>query len=159
VTDLMIHDLDIVRTIVGCAVVDVSATARLIRSSSADLACALLTFENGATANVTASRVGQQKVRELRITQAESFVNVDLIRMDVTVNRVEHSEFLSDSGARYRQTGMVEIPFLEHRGEPLALEQAEFVRAVTTRSSPRVTGHDGLEALRLVQRVLAAAAQ
>jgi predicted dehydrogenase len=157
VTDLMIHDLDIVRSLVGSPIVDVSATTRVVRSPSADLACALLTFENGITANITASRIGQQKVRELRITQADSFVNVDLVRMDVTINRVEHSEFLSDSGARYRQTGVIEIPFLENRGEPLALEQAEFFRAVATRTRPRVTGEDGLEAIRLVHRVLAAA--
>lgn len=157
VTDLMIHDLDIVCSLVDSPIVDVSATTRIVRSASADLACALLTFENGVTANVTASRIAQQKVRELRITQSDSFVNVDLVRMDVTINRVEHSEFLSDSGARYRQTGVVEIPFLEHRGEPLALEQAEFFRAVATRTRPRVTGEDGLEAIRLVHRVLAVA--
>ncbi len=159
VTDLMIHDLDIVRSLVGCEVTDVVATTRAVRSESADLACALLRFENGTTANITASRIGQQKVRELRITQPESFVNVDLVRMDVTVNRVEHSEFLSEAGARYRQTGMVEIPFLEHRGEPLALEQREFLRCVETGASPRVSGEDGLAALRLVRRVLAAAGQ
>ncbi len=159
VTDLMIHDLDIVRAIAGADVVDIVATARRVRSQSADLACALLTFDNGVTANVTASRIGQQKVRELRITQADSFVNVDLVRMDVTVNRVEHSEFLSEAGARYRQTGMVEIPFLEYRGEPLALEQLEFLRAIAANRAPRVTGRDGLEALRLVKRVLRAAGQ
>jgi predicted dehydrogenase len=110
-------------------------------------------------ANVTASRIGQQKVRELRITQAEAFVNVDLIRMDVTINRVQHSEFLSDAGASYRQTGMVEIPFLEFRGEPLALEHLEFLRAIAANRAPRVSGEDGLEALRLVKRVLRASGE
>ena len=65
-----------------------------------DLASALLRFENGMTANLTASRVGQQKIRELRITQPDAYVTVDLVRQDVTINRVEHAEFLSAEGAR-----------------------------------------------------------
>jgi predicted dehydrogenase len=157
VTDLMIHDLDLVRSLVGHPVVDVAAVARTVRSSTPDLACALLGFANGATANLTASRVGQGKVRQLDITQADSVVNVDLVRMDVSITRVEHSEFLSQSGARYRQSGVVEIPYLDQRGEPLELELADFLQAVTAGRSPRVSGEDGLEAIQLVRRVLTAA--
>jgi len=157
VTDLMIHDLDVVRSIAGCAVVDVQCMAMPVRSDVPDLACALLRFESGMTANLTASRVGQQKIRELRITQPDRYVTVDLVRQDVTINRVEHSEFLSAEGARYRQSGVVEIPFLEHQGEPLLLELQEFVRAASTGTTPRVTAADGVEALRLVERVRAAA--
>jgi predicted dehydrogenase len=157
ITDLMIHDLDVVRSIAGCPVVDVQAHAMRVRSDTDDLASALLSFENGMTANLIASRIGQQKIRELRITQADRFVTVDLVRQDVTINRVEHSEFLSSEGARYRQSGVVEIPFLEHQGEPLFLELQEFVRAVATGSAPRVTASDGIEVLRLVEQVEAAA--
>jgi predicted dehydrogenase len=157
ITDLMIHDLDVVRSIAGCAVVDVEAMATPVHSDVYDLASALLRFENGMTANLMASRVGQQKIRELRITQIDRHVTVDLVRQDVTVNRVEHSEFLSADGARYRQSGMVEIPFLEHQGEPLLLELQDFVRAASTGAAPRVTAADGIEALRLVGRVQAAA--
>ncbi|HEY8215725.1 MAG TPA: Gfo/Idh/MocA family oxidoreductase [Acidimicrobiia bacterium] len=157
VTDLMIHDLDVVRSIARCPVVDVECMAMCVRSEVEDLASALIRFENGMTANLTASRVGQQKIRELRITQADAYVTLDLVRQDVTINRVEHEEFLSEEGARYRQSGMVEIPFLEHQGEPLLLELQEFVRAVSTGTAPRVTAEDGVEALRLVARVKAAA--
>jgi predicted dehydrogenase len=159
VTDLMIHDLDVVRSIAGCPVVDVRAMAMCVRSDVEDLASALLRFENGMTANLIASRVGQQKIRELRITQAHEYVTVDLVRQDVTINRVENAEFLSAEGARYRQSGIVEIPFLEHQGEPLLLELQEFVRAASTSTPPRVTAADGVEALRLVARVRAAAAR
>ena len=157
ITDLMIHDLDVVRSIAGCGVVDVECMAMRVHSDTEDLATALLRFENGMTANLTASRVGQQKIRELRITQPDCYVTVDLVRQDVTINRVEHSEFLSSEGARYRQSGVVEIPFLEHQGEPLLLELQEFVRAASTGTTPRVTGAEGVEALRLVERVQAAA--
>jgi predicted dehydrogenase len=157
VTDLMIHDLDVIRSIAKCDLVDVHCMAMCVRSEVEDLATALLRFENGMTANLTASRVGQQKIRELRITEPDAYVTVDLVRQDVTINRVEHAEFLSSEGARYRQSGMVEIPFLEHQGEPLLLELQEFVRAASTGTPPRVTAEDGVEALRMVERVRAAA--
>jgi predicted dehydrogenase len=157
IADLMIHDLDVVRSIARCDVVDVECMGMEVRSDTIDLASALLRFENGMTASLTASRVGQQKIRELRMTQPDRFVTVDLIRQDVTINRVQHSEFLSSEGARYRQSGVVEIPFLEHQGEPLLLELQEFVRAVTTGTPPRVTATDGVEAVRLVERIEAAA--
>jgi predicted dehydrogenase len=153
IMDLMIHDLDLVRAIVGSEIVDVAAVARTIRSETEDLASAVLTFENGATATLTASRIGQNKIRTLEITQPHSFVTVDLLRQDVTINRVDHSEYLSDQGARYRQTGVIEVPFLEHRGEPLLLELASFVRSVTTDQPPRVSGADGLAALELAETI------
>jgi predicted dehydrogenase len=157
ILDLMIHDLDLVRSIVGSEVVDVSATARAVRSDTEDLASALLTFASGATATLTASRIGQNKIRTIEVTQSGSFVTVDLLRQDVTINRVDHSEYLSDQGARYRQTGVIEVPFLEHRGEPLHLELAGFVDCVRTGRPPRVPGADGLAALELAERVAAAA--
>lgn len=157
VLDLMIHDLDIVASLARSPVAEVAAVARRLRSDTEDLCSTVLRFENGVTADLTASRIGQQKIRTLAVTQNDNFVSVDFMRQDVTINRVDHSEYVSTEGARYRQTGMVEIPFLEFRGEPLLLEQQEFVRAVTTDSEPRVTGAQAIEALRLAHRVLAAA--
>jgi predicted dehydrogenase len=154
VIDLMIHDLDLVRMIAGSEVKDLVAVAQRHRTDTEDLASALLRFDNGVTANLTASRLGQQKTRELRITQADSFVNVDLMRVDVTINRVQHAEFTGPEGTRYRQTGVVEIPMIEARGEPLWLEQREFVNAIVEQRPPRVTGEDGLRALALALQVI-----
>lgn len=154
VLDLMIHDLEIVLHLMKSPVTDVRAVTTRIRAESEDLASVVLRFESGSTASLTASRLGQQKIRELTITQPDNFISVDLLRQDVTINRVDHSEYLSSEGARYRQTGVVEIPFLEHRGEPLALELMEFVDAVTTGREPRVTGQNGLDALRLAYAIL-----
>lgn len=154
VFDLMVHDLDIVRSLVKSPVAEVRSVTRRLRSSTADLASALLTFENGVTASLTASRVSHQKIREVGLTQDDCYISLDLIRQTVTLSRIEHSEFLSDEGARYRQAGVIEIPFLEHRGEPLFLEIQEFVTAVIEGRAPRVTGEDGVEALRLAQQVV-----
>jgi predicted dehydrogenase len=157
VLDLMIHDLDIVLSIVGGEPVDVFATARRTRSTTEDLVSALIEFDNGTSASLTASRIGQTKIRTLALTREKDFVSVDLLRQDVTIHRVDHSEYLSDEGTRYRQTGVVELPFLENRGEPLYLELSHFADCVRTGSTPRVTGRDGLRALELAMRVRVAA--
>jgi predicted dehydrogenase len=153
VLDLMIHDLDIVLWLAGGEPEEVFATARTTRSATEDLANALVRFDNGVTAALTASRIGQNKIRNLSVTREKDFVNVDLLRQDVTIQRVDHSEYLSDEGTRYRQTGLVELPFLENRGEPLYLELAHFAESVREGREPRVTGRDGLRALELAMRV------
>ncbi|WP_433505157.1 Gfo/Idh/MocA family oxidoreductase [Pseudonocardia halophobica] len=157
VLDLMIHDLDIVLALAGGEPSRVLATAQRTRSGTEDLVSALIEFDNGVTAALTASRIGQNKIRNLALTREKDYVNVDLLRQDVTVHRVDHSEYLSDEGTRYRQTGVVELPFLEHRGEPLFLELSHFVDCVRTGTTPRVTGRDGARALELAMRVRAAA--
>lgn len=156
VIDLMIHDLDLVSMIAGGAAAEVMSVVRAPRSESADIASALIAFESGVTASLTASRVGQNKIRTIDVTQADNYLVLDLLRQDVTVQRVQQSEYLSDHGRRYRQVGVVEVPFLEHRGEPLALELSHFAECVRTRSRPRVTGQDGIRALELALRVAAA---
>lgn len=157
ILDLMIHDLDLARSIARSEVAEVQSVARATRSDSEDIATALLTFENGVTAALTASRVGQTKIREITITQQANFVAVDLLRQALTIHRVDHAEFLSGQGSTYRQTGVVEVPFLENRGEPLALELAHFLSCVTEGTTPRVSGADGVAALDLAMRVSAAA--
>lgn len=147
ILDLMSHDIELVRRVIGSPVSAVSAISRRTRSATEDLACALLTFENGATASLTASRIGQNKVRRLEINQTANVISIDLLRQDVTISRVDHAEYLAATGAAYRQTGLTEIPFIERRGEPLALQMEEFIDCVLQRRTPLVTGVDGLNTL------------
>jgi len=153
VVDLMIHDLELALAIAGAEVERVSAMGQCVRSDSLDLVTALLRFTNGVTATVTASRVAQTKIRQIQLTQRANFVAVDLLRQDVTVHHVEHNEYLSAGGARYRQAGVIEIPFLEHRGEPLGLELGHFLECVVNRSRPRVPGEQGRRAVELALTV------
>jgi predicted dehydrogenase len=153
VLDLMIHDIDIVLSLVESEPVAVHAVGQRVRTDEVDIVSAILEFESGVTSSLVASRVGQTKIRELQITQRDDFVNVDLVRQDVTISRVDHDEFLSKSGTRYRQSGIVEIPFLEHQGEPLFLELSHFVRCVTSAETPRVTGEVARRALALAFRI------
>ena len=106
-------------------------------------------FSTGLTAAFNTSRLGQQKIRTIEITQAESVVIADLVRQDVTVHRMSRHEYLSDEGTRYRQSSVVEIPFLETRGEPLALELQHFVDCIRTGDTPRVDGPTGARSVAL----------
>ncbi len=155
--DLMIHDLDLVRSLMKSPVSAVHAVTRTLLGDGEDLSAALLEFSSGGIANVTSSRLGQDKVRRLTITQKEEVIRVDLIRQDVSVHRVQEVAFDRTGGAGYRESGMVEIPFLRNRGEPLFLELEHFVQCVIDRSQPRVPAEDGIAALELVSRVLSAA--
>lgn len=153
VIDLMIHDLDLARALAGSEVSRLQAIRQSVRTEGPDMAIALLEFENGVTASITASRIGQQKLRRIFVTQDDAVLAGDLIRQDVMIHRMQHVEFVSDSGARYRQSGMVEIPFIENRGEPLLEELRAFVDSIHG-ADPVVTAADGIAALRLVHQVL-----
>ncbi|HEY7563670.1 MAG TPA: Gfo/Idh/MocA family oxidoreductase, partial [Acidimicrobiia bacterium] len=89
--DLMIHDLDLVASLVRSPVSRVQAVTRDVHGPD-DLTVALLEFANGTTADLTASRLGQEKIRDLSITQRDNFVKVDLIRQSVSIHRVGRIE-------------------------------------------------------------------
>lgn len=157
--DLMIHDIDIVCSLVtpGADAIDIGGVARVVKGDTEDLATVTMAFSTGETATFNTSRLGQTKIRTLEVTQADSAVTVDLLRQDVTITRMSRHEYLSDEGTpRHRQSNVVEIPFLETRGEPLALELADFVDAVRTGRRPRVDGAAGARAVGLAQRAVAA---
>jgi predicted dehydrogenase len=157
ILDLMIHDLDIVAALAGPhdEPVRVAGVARCVRGDTEDLASATIQFASGLTATLNTSRLGQQKIRTLEITQLESVIVADLVRQDITIHRMSHNEYLSDEGTRYRQSSVIEIPFLEARGEPLALELQHFVECIRTGATPRADGTAGTRALELAQLVAA----
>lgn len=155
--DLMIHDIDIVCALVsnGANVTEVSGVARAVKGGTEDLAIVTMSFSTGETAVFNTSRLGQTKIRTLEITQADSAISVDLLRQDITISRMSKHEYLSDDGApRHRQSNVVEIPFLETRGEPLALELAHFVDCIRHGRKPLVDGAAGARAVELAQRAL-----
>jgi UDP-N-acetylglucosamine 3-dehydrogenase len=153
VLDLMIHDVDLVHSLVASELQEVAAITRRVRSDTEDIAACLLTFANGVSAALTASRVSQAKQRQIELTQRDNVVVADLLRQQVTIHRVEHAEYLDDGGARYRQSGVIEIPYLEQQGEPLSLQLRHFLDCVKTRKPPMVSGADGLAALATATRI------
>ncbi|MFW5924386.1 MAG: Gfo/Idh/MocA family oxidoreductase [Halanaeroarchaeum sp.] len=148
VMDLMVHDIDILFSLVDAEVETVSAVAHDDRHVTAQFG-----FDNLAIASVTASRLTQQKVRNLSITARSRRINVDFIAQNVEIHRRSVPEYVTEDGAvQYRHESVVERPTIQN-GEPLKRELAAFVEAVKTGSEPRVTAWDALRTLEMANRI------
>jgi predicted dehydrogenase len=157
ILDLMIHDLDLVLSLVKEPVVDVRASGIGVVTPSVDIATARIEFASGAVANLTASRLARERVRKLRLFQPSGYFSLDLA--------AGKGEFLrlKPDAQRSLAAGVTDLAKLVERvslsapdAEPLGLELANFVRACRGEEPPAVTGEDGLSALALAFRVLEA---
>lgn len=149
VYDLMIHDIDVIRSIVDADVSDVTAT----HASEEPYTTSTLSFENDVVGTLTASRVTQQKVRKLSISAREARVTADYIDQTVEIHRQSLPEYVEDNGdVRFRRQNVVEHPTVDN-GEPLKAELGAFLEAAATGASPPVTAEDGLAALRIANRI------
>ena len=147
VLDLMIHDLQIVQELAGGPDEEIRAAGVPVLTPRIDIANARIAFSGGCVANLTASRVSSEKVRKCRIFAPEMYLSVDMQEQSVSAFRLSR-----ERGAP--EIVPVEVPV--ERAEPLALELADFVRCVSTRSEPLVSGRRGRDALALAYRVVAA---
>ena len=152
VRDLMIHDIDVVRSLLGADV----RTVQAIHAGEDPHVTALCSFDDGTTARLTASRVTQKKVRQLVVTTPDARVEADYLAGTVEIHRRSVPEYVAEGGdVRYRHEGVVERPAVGSE-EPLREELAAFAEAVRTGSTPAVTGEDGLAALSVATRIDAA---
>ena len=142
--DLMIHDLDIVRTMVKSEVADLEAVGVPVLSPRFDIANVRLRFESGCIANLTASRISKDRVRKLRVFQRDAYISIDYAEQQVEAYRLDRSGARPAIGG-----GTLEI----EKEEPLRREIEDFLDAVRTRRAPRVTGEDGRAALALADRI------
>lgn len=157
VLDLMIHDIDLLLTLVKEGARDVAAVGIPVLTPFVDIANARLTFQSGAVANVTASRVSRERMRKLRIFQPSGYLSLDLA---------------AGTGEFYRMRGDVDLAaltrspqpleaFVERialeapEGEPLRLEFRSFIDAVRGAAPVAVSGEDGREALAVALRIVA----
>jgi len=154
VLDLMIHDLDLVLSLVQSPVMLVNSVCSNLSSKAGDLAIAQVQFEAGAIANFVSSRVSQAKVRRISITQPEEVINIDLLRQTIAVHHLISNDYFFDQRMGYKQETVTEIPYLSRHGEPLRFELESFIKAVATRSTPVVTGEDGMKALALALEII-----
>ncbi len=147
--DLMIHDIDITCSLLTGDVVDIEATG----TADGDYITTALTFENGVVATLTASRVTAKKVRTLSLTADECRVDVNYTSQDVTITHQTKPEYIeADGGLRFRSESVTERPTVDN-GEPLKKELSSFIDASMTDVDPVVTGEDGLQAIRLAERI------
>lgn len=162
VLDLMIHDIDIILSLVKSDVKEIHASGVRVVSDSIDIANARIEFENGAVANVTASRISQKKMRKMRMFQKDAYISVDFGAGLAEVFRLEspseagnlQAVFFGEIGigekkkmVLYEQPPIPEINALEH-------EIKLFIKAVANNEKPIVSGLDGLKALKVAESII-----
>lgn len=146
VLDLMIHDVDIILSLVHSKITDISAMGRSVRTNHEDIASAQISFENGTIAHILVSRVTEKRMRTLEITEPERYLMVNYETQDVTLHHCVHKQ----------GRGMVEV--VEHpvfpKREPLKMELQDFVNCIREGRQPLVGLHDGKRALEICVEML-----
>jgi predicted dehydrogenase len=147
--DLMVHDLDVALSLLDGEVASVAAAG----TCGGQHVTAQLTFDDDTIGGFTASRVTQQKVRELAVTTRDARITVDYADQDVRIHRHSLPAYVEDDGdVRYRHESVIEQPTVAS-DEPLVHELDAFVEAVVTDGQPVVSGTDGLRAVELVEEI------
>ena len=156
VLDLMIHDIDLVRTLVGGPVAGLSAVGIPVLTPFVDIANARLEFASGAVANITASRVSRDRTRKLRIFQKSGYLSLDLGAGNGEFYRLRTDVDLAElaKAAASVEAFVERVPLEAPEGEPLRLEFESFLHAVRGEAPVVVSGQDGREALAVALRIV-----
>jgi predicted dehydrogenase len=147
VLDLMIHDIDMLLSWVNSRVTEVHAVGIPILTHHLDIANARIEFENGCTANLTASRVSREKMRRTRIFQPTGYLSIDFLAQKVSYTKKALS----------LQKGIPEIVTEDipvQKVDPLEMEILSFLQSVKERKEARVSGKDGRRALEVAHRIV-----
>lgn len=160
VLDLMIHDLDVILSLVKSKVKSVSAVGTPVLTPLVDIANARVEFESGTVANITASRVSQSATRKFRVFQEKQYLSIDFGSGDVNLTTKKNGDWPEDLASI---TDPAQLPLeFEHwsleKGDALLLETTSFIRACRGEEKVAVSGSDGLEAMRLASRIQASIA-
>ena len=162
VLDLMIHDIDVILSLIKSEVNHIEASGVAVVSDNIDIANARIQFENGAVANVTASRISQKKMRKMRIFQKDNYIALDFVtgvselyrllpvKENVDGSSISFGEIgIGDKKKRliYEQPEVKEI-------NALSYELQLFVNSVLQNEKPVVSGEDGLKALKVAQMII-----
>jgi len=141
VLDLMIHDIDIILTLVGDRVKSISAVGVSVLSESEDIANARIEFERGCIANLTASRVSFDSMRKIRIFQRDAYISLDYEKQE---------------GMVYRRVGaeIVRAPVPTEKASPLKLELESFIHSIRTSSRPLVSAEQGKRAIEIAMEIV-----
>jgi predicted dehydrogenase len=147
VLDLMIHDIDLIQSLVGAPIESIDAVGASVFSSGLDIANARIRYAGGCVANTTASRVSLKTERKLRMFMDDAYVSIDLQQKILTIVRKPPE----GSGAALGQVSIEERSY--DQGDALRLEIEAFIAAVRSGRAPLVTGEDGLQALETALRI------
>ena len=159
VLDLMIHDIDLVLSIVKSPVKSVTASGVSVISETPDIANARIEFENGCVANLTASRISLKKMRKTRVFQKDSYISIDMLTKQCEVVKMKDAPeipgdfdmILQNAEGKKKQI-YFDNPTIEDNNA--ILEELEtFADAIINDTTPIVTFSDGTEALRIAKMI------
>ncbi len=151
VLDLMIHDLDIVLSMVNSEVASVDAMGVAVFSDQEDIANVRIRFASGCVANLTSSRISVERMRKIRIFEQSAYISTDYSAQEVLVYRKKPGPVPEDVNP---MAWITIEPLPVEKDEPLKLELASFIEAVRDGRRPLVDGGDGVRALKLAQRII-----
>lgn len=161
VLDLMIHDLDLILSIVNAEVVEVRASGVAIVSRTLDICNARIAFDNGCVANITASRISLKAMRKIRLFQPDAYISIDMldkvsqvVQLDevpsgVDADTLEGLVLPTHDG--HKRLTIETPPMVENNA--IVGELNDFYQAIATGQSPRVSLRDGLRALELAHKI------
>lgn len=156
--DLMIHDVEVIQSLVKSPVVNVQACSvkTADKPEGKDYISALLEFENGTTANLTASRITQARVRTLTVTTDTNYIDMDFINQSINVHSQGRMPYVNQESIpdwmNYGLKGSVEQLFIP-TNQPLSAELSHFMACIRGEATPRITGENALNALRVIWEV------
>ncbi len=158
IPELMIHDLDIILTIVKSKITHIEASGTPVLTENIDIANVRINFENGCVANITASRVSDKKTRKFRIFQKNAYINMDFLdkKTDVFALTKETEDFLRIAKFKLSEDNEKTVYYKKLSGNgtnAMVEEQKDFINAIKNDQKPIVTGEDGLAALKLALEI------
>ncbi len=160
ILDLMIHDIDIVLSLVKSPVRRISASGVAVLSETADIANARIEFDNGCVANLTASRISLKKMRKMRLFQRDAYIGVDFLDKKTEIIRLKDGEasdsaldFPIDMGNGVQKTLSIQAPDVTPVNA-IHTELSEFASAILHDKPVRVSVYDGYQAMDVAHQVL-----
>ncbi|MDH4027306.1 MAG: Gfo/Idh/MocA family oxidoreductase [Nitrospirota bacterium] len=138
--DLMIHDIDIILSLVNSEITDLRATGAKVLTDNIDVAHAWIEFSNGCIAEAVTSRIAREKVRQLKVFQHNAFLDLDYQRQEIIC-------YLKDNGSVIKETRKPAVK------EPLKEQLISFIDCIKNGTRPVVSGHEGKEALKVALKI------
>ncbi|MFQ5900861.1 MAG: Gfo/Idh/MocA family oxidoreductase [Thermodesulfobacteriota bacterium] len=146
ILDLMIHDIDVILSLVGSEVERVESVGVPVISGRVDIANARIRFKNGCIADVTASRISQKEMRKIRVFQPNAYISIDYAHQKIAI-----SKRIKEEGMDKPEISIEEIAIVKR--DTLKAEMNAFIQSVILRETPVVTGHDGRRALKVALNI------
>ena len=156
--DLMIHDVEVIQSLVKSPVTNIQACSVKTpdKPEGKDYVTAILEFASGATANLTASRITQARVRTLTVTTDTNYIDMDFINQSINVHSQGRMPYVNQDSIpdwmNYGLKGSVEQLFIP-TNQPLSAELSHFMDCVRGKATPRITGENALNALKVIWEI------